>query len=94
MGKKNHYDGPKHRGNHTTVIDPAAKMIKAAAKLTIVTGICPGPIFQAKSRLPRIKYLKTDTGLKATVLSSNTKQIVILFTTDPDSLESHLDDVL
>jgi hypothetical protein len=90
MPKKGHFQGSKKRGNHTTITPLSEKLINAARRMPYVTGINPGRIEQAHSKQPRVNFERTQTGLKAVVLSTATKQTVIFHTTCPERVEKEL----
>lgn len=42
MSKKNHVDGKKKKGKHTTIIDAAIRPVAIAKKMPEITGVAPG----------------------------------------------------
>lgn len=88
MSSKNHFNGAKKKGSHTTVIPAAELLVKEANKLPQVTGIAPGYIDQrARSKMPRIVFKPIPAGLEVTVLSSSSKQTLIIYTSAPELVE-------
>ena len=79
--QKGHYNGKKQRGNHTTVTPATSKIVNAADKMAIVTGISVGFIdSKARSKKPRVKFFQTSSGLRVEILGSTSKQTIVLFT--------------
>lgn len=92
MGKRGHYDGGKRRGGHTSVIPLVEKFLKEAEKLEAVVGIAPGFIdSRAKSRKPRIEFKIIPIGLEVTALGNTSKQSLMLYTSNPETVKAHLE---
>lgn len=91
MPKKGHYQGAKHRGGHTTVIDVAESLVKTADRLSEVVGIAPGFIdTHAKSKHPRFVFKQIPAGLEVKALGRSSMQTLIIYTPQPDLVEGLL----
>ena len=90
MSKKGKFNGKKLRGRHTKVNPLAEKLISAADRMTDVTGIQPSQIINARTSVPRAKFVTVPVGLKISALSGGSKQTVIVHTTCPDKVETRL----
>ncbi len=80
--------GGKISRSHTSVIDAAEDILKAAQKLPYVTKISLGAITM---KLPpgqhRIKFLPIQGGLRVEVRGTNSKQQFFMYSLDPDETE-------
>ena len=90
MGKRSHFNGPKHRGKHTSIIPIAEDLVREARRLPQVTGIAPGFIQNVRSKKPRIEYRKIAVGLEVRALGNNSMQTLILHTDSPLEVEGLL----
>lgn len=78
-----HWQGSKHVGTHTTLIDSAYPIVVFAAGLEEVTGIRPGELKNlagSSSRSPRlVKMADMDSCIvRLTVLQSGSRQLIFV----------------
>ena len=79
-----HAQGKKMGRRHTTLIDAAESVVKAARQLDCVTRVTLGMIRQTKGNTVEQKLKITDipAGLRVTVKGSKTVQELIVYTDD------------
>lgn len=83
-----HRSGGKFTNAHTTLIEAACAPIDAAAKLACVNKISLGVISATRSKLPRIRFTETSTGLEVKIFSKISSQTFYIFTTDKHTTQS------
>lgn len=76
------YAGGKFNGNHTTAIEAAVPVIKAANKHTEVSKIVLGPIDQTRqgSGAKRMKIADIPAGLELTIRGGSRVQTIFIYT--------------
>lgn len=79
-----HLAGGKFSGSHSTIIEAAIPVAKAAAKLACVSKIALGVIKRIKGRAvaKRLKITELDAGLLVTVRGSKSIQELYIYTND------------
>ena len=91
MAHKGHYHGPKHKGNHTTLIPAAEELVKKAEKIPEVRGIAPDLIKAGvRSKKPRIIFKPLPAGLQVKVIGNTSIQIIYIYTYYPKKVEEAL----
>lgn len=92
MMSKGHYQGPKRKGRHTTVIPFAMEVVKFVEKLDDVSGISLGIInAKAKSAKPRIIVKQLSGALEVKACGNTSNQTLTLFTKNPEAIQSQLE---
>lgn len=89
--KKNHYQGSKMRGKHTTLTDFAAEIVSSADKIPEVTGIRSGFMKSGlrPSSTKRIKVIdQGDDVLLLKIRSGTSIQEVILYCSDAEKVRN------
>lgn len=85
------FRGGKVNQSHSSAIDAAQKVIKAANRLPEVTKISLGVItWGLSSGAHRIKFTPIQGGLRVEVRGSRSKQQLFVYTKDPPKTESAL----
>lgn len=82
--RKNVYAGAKLKGTHHTVIDAAERFVRAADKESTVTGITISIIVKATKARSKYSAKRTHTGIELTVFGNTQKQIIYLYTSEPE----------
>lgn len=85
-----HRSGGKFASSHTTVIDAAEELVDAAIKLSEVTKISLGEIKVIGSGMRNMKFMVTDSGLKAVVRGNTTKQSIYIYSTNIEKTRNDL----
>jgi hypothetical protein len=86
-----HLAGGKITRSHTTAIDEAAALVKAADRLPEVKKIVLGVIVRGLPvGLPRLKCLPVTGGLRIEVRGTAAKQQLYVYTSDIEATESYL----
>lgn len=93
MRKKNHLDGKKSGGKHTTLTDFAAEVVSKLEKLPEVQKISPGIIKSVKGARGqnRVKLQEEEAGFKLTARGNAYIQLLHVYTTDKRKVASHLE---
>lgn len=85
MSTRQHRQGDKFEGRHTTYTQTAAKLVDEAAKRTevikIVSGIITGGI---DARKERANFKVLDGCVQVEVIGKNDKQLVTIMTNNPE----------
>ena len=89
------WQGKKSGGTHTTLIDAAEPLIKAAEKLPEVTKIVLGFIkpTPGKHGKRRVKFAITRSGLLMTVRGNTSVQEIHIYTDSPKEVKQNLEKV-
>lgn len=87
-----HLAGGKYSSSHTTVIDAAIPIAKAAAKLDCVSKIVLGVIKSIGGRAVanRLKIVDVEAGLLVTVRGTKSVQTIYIYTTDREGTKAAL----
>lgn len=94
MANKNHIQGRKKGGNHTTIIDAAVDVVKYAQSLKQVSRVSPGFI---KSGLKggvkhRIKIMREQGSLLLKVRGGISFQEIRVYTSYPEDVQKIIED--
>lgn len=76
---KNHTSGGKVTKSHSTMIDAAQPVVKAAERHTKVTKVVLGRIESVRSKQQRIKFEPVPAGLKVTVYGTAYLQELVVY---------------
>lgn len=89
------WQGKKAGGSHTTLIEAAEPLVKAAEKLPEVSKIALGFIKSTpgKKGKRRVKLRKTRSGLLMTVRGNTSVQEIHIYTDSPDAVQQILEKV-
>lgn len=90
------WQGPKSGGSHTTLIDAAVPVVRAAAKLSKVKRIAPGFIkpTPGKTGLRRVDFERINGGLLVKVRGNTAIQEIRIYTDYPDEVQRLLEEKL
>ena len=77
-----HLQGGKFTASHTTIIEPAERVIHAASRLNTVTKISLGLIQRVPSKKARLMFTEIPAGLKLTVIGTGSLQDFVIYTSD------------
>lgn len=80
----------KTNGKHTTYIDEAAPIIKAAGKMDEVRAIGLNTIVSIRSGKRHVRFVVLPAGLKIVVRGVNAIQDLFIYTTNADVVEQRL----
>ena len=86
------WQGKKSGGSHTTLIEAAEPLVKAAEKLSEVTKIALGFIKSTPGQrgTKRVKFVKSMSGLLMTVRGNTSVQAIRIYTATPDIVQQVL----
>lgn len=82
--------GGKFSGSHTTLSETSAFVAGLLKDLPEVSKIVIGPITKTRPGTVRLKIFRVPAGLKLTVRSVNSAQVLFAYTNRPDETESYL----
>ncbi len=82
--KRKLLSGPKCNDSHTTIIKDAEGVITSAKAQQEVTKVSPSYVTGVGSTNVRIKFAPVKAGWCITVYGSNGKQLVYVYTRDPE----------
>lgn len=85
-----HFSGPKFGKSHSTVIDHAVDMVKAAKKMPWVRKIVLGEIKQCGSGLIRYDFKDIQAGIEVMVRGPRTVQKIALITSNREETKVEL----
>lgn len=93
MAKRNHVNGKKKGGNHTTIIDAAVDVVKFAQSLGQVSRVSPGIIHPGlKGGVKhRIKIMKEQGALLLKVRGGASLQEIRVYTSHPDYVQKMIE---
>ena len=86
-----HFQGGKFTASHTTVIEPAERVLKIAEALDIVSKISIGMIRRIPSKVARLKFKEVPAGLMLTVIGKGSMQDVVIYTKDRENVQRALE---
>lgn len=92
MASRNHHNGGKIRGKHTTIIDAAKPIIKFLNELEWVTGISLGFIKSGlKGAKQRMKIINTTGGLLLVIRGGVTIQEIRVYSNNTKKVQEELE---
>ncbi|MDO8474527.1 MAG: DUF2103 domain-containing protein [bacterium] len=89
------WQGKKSGGTHTTLIEAAEPLVRAAEKLPEVAKISLGFIKSTPGQrgTKRVKFKRSTSGLLMTVRGNTSVQAIRIYTASPDIVQQELEKI-